>query len=1010
MTALKLSGTVLSALFLLSGLASAQDAIPAVEREALIALYNSTNGDGWTNSSGWKTAPLYTDGFAMPGTESGWYGLTVDPGTEQVTQIDLTDNNLTGSLPAELGDLTGLALLYLSHNSIGGAIPSTFGDLTALREIHMSVNQLTGPIPVEIGNLVRLEKLIIDNNQLTGPIPAALGSLPNLGYIYLNTNQLSGPIPVELCDLANLRQLFLYSNQLSGTIPPELGNVTSLTWIVLRLNQLTGEIPAELGNLTDLQVLRLGDNLLTGEIPAELGNLTRLQSLRLSNNRLSGGIPESLGNLTQLWELLINSNKLTGDIPATLTNLTGLTATNIGYNGLTTSDGTLLSFLNAKDPDWAATQTIAPVGVTAASLDNAAIMVSWLPVGYTANPGFYNIYISQTAGGPYTLAGSTADKATASSNITGLTPAQRYYFVVRTVTSVHANNANIVESDASVEVSAIAWTEIDVQITGTVTSGGSPLAGVVMSGLTGSPSTDASGVYTGTVAAGWSGTVIPVLAGYSFTPPSRNYASVSTDQTAQDYAATAVIPTLEVTSPNGGETWAVGSTHAVTWTQTNLTGSMTVDLYKGGVYQKTLGTAEGTAGTFSWTIAMSETVGTDYMVRVWQDGGVSDDSDANFAIVPAVKVDFNKDGQEDILWRYHGTGDYQGLNVAWLMNQSETGAPSLLKGSATGAAPPASVVIGARQAGFSRPQNSFRTVLESGDQPALQRGRIMRDPVDPARTLSRSEGDRAIARSLLSGPARKDAVDFLAAASGPAELAAYQLNTELVLSKVEDTSWEIAGTGDFNGDGNTDILWRYYGTGAYQGLNDIWFMNGTTFVSEDVFSSVTDLDWRIVGTGDFDRNGHTDILWRYYGTGDYQGLNVIWYLEGTRFVSESVFSQVQDTSWKIAGTGDFDRDGDLDILWRYYGTGDYQGLNVLWYMNGTMFVSETVFSAVTDTNWEIAGTGDFNGDLQMDILWRYYGPGAHQGLNVIWYMNGASLSSEEVFGAIPDTNWRIMNR
>ena len=127
--------------------------------------------------------------------------------------------------------------------------------------------------------------------------------------------------------------------------------------------------------------------------------------------------------------------------------------------------------------------------------------------------------------------------------------------------------------------------------------------------------------------------MIPVLSGYSFNPPSRNYASVSTDQTAQDYAATAVIPTLAVTSPNGGETWAVGSTHAVTWTQTNLTGSVTVDLYKGGVYQKTLGTAEGTAGTFSWMIGTGETIGTDYMVRVWQDGGVSDDSDANFALV-----------------------------------------------------------------------------------------------------------------------------------------------------------------------------------------------------------------------------------------------------------------------------------------------------------------------------------------------------------------------------------------
>ena len=96
-------------------------------------------------------------------------------------------------------------------------------------------------------------------------------------------------------------------------------------------------------------------------------------------------------------------------------------------------------------------------------------------------------------------------------------------------------------------------------------------------------------------------------------------------------------------------------------------------------------------------------------------------------------------------------------------------------------------------------------------------------------------------------------------------------------------------------------------------------------------------------------------------------------------MSESVFSQVQDTQWKIAGTGDFDRDGDLDILWRYYGTGDYQGLNVLWYMNGTAFESETVFSQISDTSWEIAGTGDFDNDGYVDILWRYYGTGALPG-------------------------------
>jgi hypothetical protein len=356
--------------------------------------------------------------------------------------------------------------------------------------------------------------------------------------------------------------------------------------------------------------------------------------------------------------------------------------------------------------------------------------------------------------------------------------------------------------------------------------------------------------------------------------------------------------------------------------------------------------------------------GTDYGVLVWQEGAVSDDSDADFAVVPAVKVDFNRDGQEDILWRYQGSGDYQGLNVAWLMNQTETGslssaarpaapATSLLKGSAAGTSVRTSVVIGDSQAGFTRPQNSFRTILESGDRPALPGARVMKDPLDPAGTLSMTERDRVISEGTLSVPPRKDAATLAAASPGTIGIAGLQLATEVVFSQVLDTGWEIGATGDFNGDGHTDILWRYYGTGAYQGLNDIWFMNGTTFVREDVFSLVTDLNWRIAGTGDFNRDGHTDILWRYYGEGAYQGLNVIWFMDGTKFVSETVFSQVTDASWEIAGAADFNNDGNTDILWRYYGSGAYQGMVDIWYMNGTTFVSEEVFSQVLDTNWRI---------------------------------------------------------
>ena len=540
-------------------------------------------------------------------------------------------------------------------------------------------------------------------------------------------------------------------------------------------------------------------------------------------------------------------------------------------------------------------------------------------------------------------------------------------------------------------------------ISGTVTLDSSPLAGVVMAGLPGSPVTNAAGTYAAMVNYGSSFTVTPTLEGYTFTPASRTYTSVTADHLADDDTATAVlVPTITVTSPNGGESWARGTAHAVTWTQTGLTGTVTVDLYKGGVYQKTLGTVAATAETFSWVIASNETAGTDYRMLVWQ-GSISDQSDADFAVVRKPKVDFNNDGQEDILWRYYGTGGYQGLNVAWLMNQ--TVMPLMLPqgvgataaaGTVSGPVTPAPQERGAiRTAGF-------KTLLEGTDRPALTAKQVMTDPMEASRNLGRPTD----LRGMLT---RKDAAagTTISAAAG---IAALQVNTEVVFSQIPDTAWEVAGTGDFNNDGHTDILWRYYGTGPYQGLNDIWFMNGTQFLGESVFGQIPDTNWRIGGTGDFNNDGHTDILWRYHGTGDYQGLNVLWYMNGTTFVGETVFSQITDTAWQIAGTGDFNNDGHTDILWRYYGTGGYQGLNDVWFLNGTTFLGESVFSQIMDTAWQIAGTGDFNNDGHTDILWRYYGTGGYQGLNDIWYMNGTTFVSEDVFGVIPDTNWRIVNR
>ena len=489
------------------------------DRQALTDLYSATGGASWTNSTGWKTAPLYADGFAMPGTEGTWFGVTVDSGSHRVTHIDLNTNNLTGTFPASVSALTSLQGLNLSHNSLGGSMPGSLGTLTSLHTLYLNHNLLTGSIPAEMGSLTGLQQLWLNNNQLNGTIPTTLGGLTSIQSMSLGSNLLTGSIPTQLGSLTSLQNLYLNSNQLSGTIPTALST------------------------LINLDQLFLDNNLLTGTIPAALGDLTQLHVLTLQANQLSGSLPSALGNLINLTQLTLNSNKLVGPLPTTLTNLVNLDVahTDFGFNGLYTSDATLISFLTARDPDWSETQTIAPSGITATPLNGANILVSWIPIPYKANTGGYKVYISQTTGGPYTPLGQTADKWATVFPVSGLTPGETYYFVVQTHTDAHLANANAIDSENSTQASATAWTQVAIQVTGTVTLDSAPLAGVVMSGLTGNPTTNASGVYTGTVAAGWSGTATPTLAGYSFTPASRTYTGLTTDQTAQDYAAAYVI-------------------------------------------------------------------------------------------------------------------------------------------------------------------------------------------------------------------------------------------------------------------------------------------------------------------------------------------------------------------------------------------------------------------------------------------------------------------------------------
>ena len=247
--------------------------------------------------------------------DSPWKGTDISNG--RVRSLNLNDNQLTGTIPAELALLTDLDWLGLARNQLTGPIPAELGRLAKLEVLGLDGNQLTGTLPPQLNDLTKLEDLDLSGNRLSGPISGKLNNLTSLKNLYLNDNQFSGVLPAELGDLESLEWLGLPRNQFTGPIPAELANLTNLKVLGLDGNQLTGPIPPQLNNLTNLQWLALDDNQLSGIIPEELGDLIRLGHLSFGGNQLSGSIPSQLGELS-LNELWVQNNQLSGEIPAML--------------------------------------------------------------------------------------------------------------------------------------------------------------------------------------------------------------------------------------------------------------------------------------------------------------------------------------------------------------------------------------------------------------------------------------------------------------------------------------------------------------------------------------------------------------------------------------------------------------------------------------------------------------------------------------------------------------------
>lgn len=293
--------------------------VPQSEKDALIAFYNSTNGDNWTNTINQNGAWSVNDPLAdvtswNSSTGTGWYGVTVLNG--HVTSLSLVQNNLIGDI-TDLSDLVNLEYLDLKNSDLTDSnllFPTWITNKTSLKYLDLINCDFSGPFP-NLSNLVNLETLNLFDDYDSTTMPSWLNSLSNLKHLELRNVNLSGPIS-NIFSLNALEHLNLSFNDLSGGIPSNINLLTNLRDLTLSVNNLSGTIPVELMQIQSLQYISLASNHFSGSIPTEIGQLTNLTALALDDNNFTGTLPVELSQLTNLYFISTTHNNFEGVVPA----------------------------------------------------------------------------------------------------------------------------------------------------------------------------------------------------------------------------------------------------------------------------------------------------------------------------------------------------------------------------------------------------------------------------------------------------------------------------------------------------------------------------------------------------------------------------------------------------------------------------------------------------------------------------------------------------------------------
>ncbi|CAB9508542.1 Leucine Rich Repeat [Seminavis robusta] len=253
------------------------------QRFALAALYRSTNGDDWIRNDNW-----------------------LDYDADECTEWHMAHGN-----NSSCDDEGRLAVLNLTSNNLRGTLGQTMYLLASLKVVDMSDNKLAGNLPPLSLAARQLEVVDLSNNQLSGILASELGfSNSKLRILRNSNNRLSGDFLSSLTIMApNIVEFDGTGNLYGGTIPELMGTLSNLEVLRFGYNdRVHGTIPSSIGSLERLRILDFPGTQISGTVPSNFESLQLLQSAEWSNTNLTGELPEAICNLQAMGQLELSVN------------------------------------------------------------------------------------------------------------------------------------------------------------------------------------------------------------------------------------------------------------------------------------------------------------------------------------------------------------------------------------------------------------------------------------------------------------------------------------------------------------------------------------------------------------------------------------------------------------------------------------------------------------------------------------------------------------------------------